>query len=186
MSYHLLAISGSLRKGSYNTALLHAWKKYAPEGVDIELLSADDIRALPPYDTDLEQSAYPESASKLKERIRAADALIISTPEYNRSVPGVLKNLLDWTTRPTGDVPYAEKPVYVMGASSGPIGTALAQYDLKKMLLYFNARPMGQPEFYCGTAKDKFDAEGNLTDEKTVEYIKKGYTAFLSFIESNR
>ncbi len=186
MAYSLLAISGSLRKDSYNTALIRAWKKFAPEDVTVEIVDQEDIRVFPPYDGDVETANYPSVATALKERIRKADGLLIATPEYNRSVPGVLKNLLDWTTRPYGDNPYSGKPVFVMGASSGPIGTALAQYDLKKILLYFNARVLGQPEFYCGVATEKFDETGNLTDEKTKEYIAHGFTEFTAFIDTLR
>ncbi|MBU6323702.1 MAG: NAD(P)H-dependent oxidoreductase [Patescibacteria group bacterium] len=176
-----LAISGSLRKGSYNSALLRAVKALAPAEHSVELVSAEEVRALPLFDQDLEASAYPESATALKARIREADAVIVSTPEFNRSIPGALKNLLDWSTRPYGDNPWAGKPVYVMGASSGQISAALAQYDLKKILLYFNARVMGQPEFYMGPAGGKFDEALNLTDEKTKEAVVKAFAAFSEF-----
>jgi chromate reductase len=179
----ILAVSGSLRKESFNSALVRAWQAQAPEGVTVDIISADEVRALPPYDTDLEKSAYPKEASALKDRIRRADGVLIATPEYNRAVPGVLKNLLDWTTRPYGDNPFDAKPVYVVGASSGAIGTALAQYNLKTILLYFNARVMGQPEFYVGMGAEKF-TDGVLTDEATKEHITKGWAAFLAFIGS--
>ncbi len=180
----ILAISGSLRKGSYNSALLRAVAKLAPSGTDIDILAAEDIRSLPHFDADLEASAYPESATALKKRIAASDAVIISTPEFNRSIPGALKNLLDWSTRPYGENPWLGKPVSVIGASSGQVSAALAQYDLKKILLYFNARVMGQPEFYMGPAASKFDEALNLTDEKTKEAVVKVLAALVAFAQA--
>lgn len=179
---NLLAISGSLRKDSFNTALLRAVAARAKEGVEVTLA---DLASLPLYNQDLE-AAYPAQAQALKDKIRAADAVIIATPEFNRSIPGVLKNAIDWTSRPYGDNAWKGKPVYVMGASSGPIGTAPAQYDLKKIMLYLDAYVLGQPEFYLGNVVGKFDGAGVLTDESTIEHIDKALAAFTAFVERFR
>lgn len=180
-TYTILALSGSLRKDSYNTALLRAFKEQAPEGVTIEIA---DIRTLGLYDQDAEGS-FPDEATSLKERIKAADGILIATPEYNRSIPGVLKNAIDWTSRPYGDNAWTGKPVYVVGASIGPIGTAVAQYEVKKIMLYLNALVLGQPEFYCGVAQSKFE-DGDLVEGETKKHIDSSLAAFLSFIEQVR
>jgi len=175
----ILAISGSLREGSYNSALIRACIAHAPEGMRIEQA---DIGSLPLFSED-EEAAFPEEVQRLKERIRAADGILVSTPEYNRSIPGVLKNAIDWTSRPYGDNAWAGKPVCVMGATISGTGTALAQYDLKKAMLYLDALVIGQPEFYMSAAHEKFDDAGNLSDEETGAHIRKMLAAFSSFIE---
>lgn len=182
MSYNLLAISGSLRKDSYNTSLLRAFAEYAPEGVTVTF---GDIGQLPLFNQD-DEAGFPEAATKLKEQILAADGILIATPEYNRGMPGVLKNALDWTSRPYGHNAWVGKPVYVMGASSGPIAAALAQYNVKQVLTYLNAFVMGQPEFYCGVAGSKFDESGALIDEGTREHVVSGMQAFLTYIDRVR
>jgi chromate reductase len=179
MSYNLLAISGSKRKGSYNTALVNAFKTLAPEGVTVEIA---DLSAIPLYDQD-DEAAFPAEVAALKEKIAAADGIIVSTPEYNRSIPGYLKNTIDWTSRPYSQGAWSGKPVFVIGASMAPTGAALAQYDLKKTMLFMNAIVMGQPEFYSGLAQTKFDGEGNLTDEDTKSHIASGLSAFTAFID---
>lgn len=176
---HILALSGSLRKDSFNTALINAFATHAPDGVSITVA---DISALPLYNQDRE-SSFPEVVSTLKDMIRTADGILIATPEFNRSVPGVLKNAIDWTSRPYGDSAWKGKPVYVVGASVGGIGTALAQYELKKILLYLDAHVLGQPEFFLGTAGDKFDSSGTLVDEKTVEHITEALAVFVNHIK---
>lgn len=181
-TYTLLAISGSLRKDSYNTALITAFKTLAPEGVDIELV---EINELPHFNQDSEGN-FPEVASALKAKIEAADGIIISTPEYNRSIPGVLKNVIDWTSRPWGKNSWAGKPVYAMSASVGPLSGALAQYELKKIMLYLDAHVLGQPEFFLGNATEKFDEAGVLVDENTKEHIVSATTRFTSFIDTVR
>ncbi len=177
----ILAISGSLRKSSYNTALLRTFKEQAPSGTTIDIVESSDIAAFPLYDQDGE-AAFPPAVTALKERIRAADGIIIATPEYNRSIPGVLKNLIDWTSRPYGKSAWAGKPVYVMGASMGPLGASLAQYALKQVMLHLDARVIGQPEFFLGTAQDKFDEAGKLTDQATKDFINSALMAFTNFI----
>ena len=174
----LLFISGSARKDSYNTALAHAFIEALPEGHTADIVEYGDV---PHYNQDVEVSAYPESARAIKAKIRAADGIVIATPEYNRSIPGYLKNMIDWTSRPYGDNAWAGKPVYVTGASGGAIGTALAQYALKQVLLYLDARVMGQPEFYFNFAAEKLEG-GVLVDEDTKTYLAKAAEAFVAFV----
>ena len=163
----VLTIVGSLRKASYNRSLMNAFIAQKPEGVEIEI---GEIGTLPFYDQDLE-SSFPEAAQKLKTQVETADAIIIATPEYNRSVPGVLKNAIDWLSRPYGKNSFGGKKVLVVGASVGPTGASMGQYDLKKMLLHGNAEVFGQPEFFVGFAGNKFDESGALIDEDTKKYI---------------
>ncbi len=170
---NILIIYGSLRKQSSNKALAGAFAELAPETMKTEVIG---VESLPFYNQDLEAD-FPASAKEFKEKIKAADGIIIVTPEFNRSVSGVLKNMLDWTSRPYGDSAWNGKPVGVVGASIGSIGTALAQYHLKQIMNYLNTHVMGQPEFYLN-ATDKFDAAGKLTDESTKEHVKKYLAAF--------
>lgn len=164
----ILGIVGSLRKNSYNRFLIEAFMAQKPEGVNMEIA---DISTLPFFNED-DESAFPQSAQSLKTHIETADIIIIATPEYNRSVPGVLKNAIDWVSRPYGKNSFSGKKVLVVGASVGPSGAAMAQYDLKKSLLHGNAEVFGQPEFFIGFAGGKFDETGALTDEETKGYIK--------------
>ncbi len=164
-----IAISGSLRKDSYNTHLLEAAKEVAGDTASIDIM---DISTLPHFNQDLE-SAFPAEAQALKDKILAADGVIFSTPEYNRSIPGVLKNAIDWASRPYGKNSFAGKPILVLGASVAPTSTALAQYHLKQIMLYLDGNVIGQPEFYMGPAKGKFDETGKLIDEGTREHLKK-------------
>ncbi|MES2023599.1 MAG: NAD(P)H-dependent oxidoreductase [Patescibacteria group bacterium] len=175
----ILAISGSLRKYSINTGLLKAVVGLGGDDMEITLA---DISTLPMYNQDLEAS-FPEVVTNLKKQISEADGVIIATPEFNRSIPGALKNMLDWTSRPYGDATWKGKPVATMGATTSTLGTGLAQYHLKQILLYLNTHVLGQPEFYLN-ASEKFDKEGNLTDEKTKEHIKKLLDVFGQHIKS--
>jgi chromate reductase len=165
----ILAISGSLREKSFNTGLAKALQALVPEGVVVEHAT---ISSLPFFNEDIE-SVFPEEATVLKNQIEEADAVVFATPEYNRSIPGVLKNAIDWASRPWGKNSFTKKPVLIMGASTGPIATAVAQQELKKIMLYLDAKLVGQPELYIGTAGDKFNEAGELTDENTKEHIKK-------------
>ena len=164
-----IAISGSLRNGSFNTNLLQAAIELAPEGVEIKIM---EIGSLPMYNQDLE-AAFPQEAQMLKDAIEGADGVIFATPEYNRSIPSVLKNAIDWASRPWGQNSFAKKPILILGASVGPIGTAVAQNHLKTIMNYLDTHVVGQPEFYMGTAQDKFDATGKLTDESSREHLRK-------------
>ncbi len=171
----ILGIVGSLRAQSYNRQLLEAFKKRAPEGVALDIAGLEGI---PLYNQDDEAGRYPAAAQALKDRIRAADGVLIAAPEYLRSVPGVLKNAIDWTTRPHGASPWAEKPVGVMGATRGPWGTVAGQTALKGILLYLGCRIMGQPEFYAADFDRKIGAQGSVVDEQTLALIDAFWTAF--------
>lgn len=175
---HILAICGSLGTASINRVLTLEAVKLA-EGMTIEIANID---TLPLYNEDIEKVSFPAAATGLKEKIRAADGVLIFTPEFNRGMPGPLKNALDWTSRPSGQHPWGGKPVGVLGASSGPRGTIVAQYDIKRMMNYFGAHVLGQPEFYVDNS-DKKIADGELKDEKTREYLVKYLAAFKTFVE---
>ena len=165
----ILGIAGSLRKESFNQGALRAAVELAPEGATIEIFALDGI---PGFNQDEEQNP-PEKVAELKRKVREADAILFVTPEYNYSVPGVLKNAIDWASRPYGDSAWNGKPAAIMGASVGVIATARAQYHLRQMMVFLNMFPVNQPEVMIGNAAEKFDAQGNLTDETTKDFIRK-------------
>jgi chromate reductase len=165
----VLGFAGSLRKASYNKAALRAAIELAPPGMTIETF---DLAPIQPYNEDLKQQGFPPPEHEFRERIRAADALLIVTPEYNRGAPGVLKNAIDWASRPP-DQPFDGKPTAILGASPGMIGTAVAQYELRRVLGVLNALVMNQPGVMIGQAGTKFDEQGRLTDQPTREVIAK-------------
>ena len=160
---NILGFAGSLRKGSYNKALLRAAGELLPAGASIELF---DLEGIPPFNQDLEGSP-PERVKEFKSRIRAASAVLIATPEYNFSVPGVLKNALDWASRPFGDSAWPGKPLALMSASTGMLGGSRAQYHLRQTLLFLDVRAVSKPEVFVTFAGQKFDDKGKLTDEAT-------------------
>lgn len=176
---NIVAISGSLRKDSFNTKLLHAMQALAPEGTSIEVA---DIGNLPLYNSDLEAD-YPAEAKMLKDAVDAADAVILATPEYNRSVSGVLKNATDWLSRPYGTNSFAGKPVLIAGVSSGKIGTAVAQSHLKQVMVYLDAKVVGQPELYLGPATDVFADNGELKEESTKELVQRALGALVARVK---
>ena len=165
----ILGIAGSLRQGSYNRAALRAAQALAPEKTRIEIF---DLHGIPPFNQD-EEAHPPEQVAQLKARVRAADAILFVTPEYNYSIPGVLKNAIDWASRPYGDSAWEGKPVAVMGASVGMLGTARAQYHLRQVFVFLNMHPLNRPEVMIAQANQRFDAQGNLTDQNTREHIRK-------------
>ena len=165
----ILGIAGSLRRGSYNRAALHAATQLVPEGAMIDIFEIGD---LPGFNQDEEQDP-PAKVVELKRRIREADAILFVTPEYNYSIPGVLKNAIDWASRPYGDSAWNGKPAAIMGASIGAIGTARAQYHLRQMMVFLNMFPINQPEVMIGNASKSFDEQGNLTDETTKDLIRQ-------------
>jgi chromate reductase, NAD(P)H dehydrogenase (quinone) len=165
----ILGIAGSLRRQSYNRAALRAAGTLLPDGVSLDTFEIDGI---PGFNED-EEKRPPEKVVDLKKRVRAADAILFVTPEYNYSVPGVLKNAIDWASRPYGDSAWAGKPVAVMGASIGMIGTARAQYHLRQMFVFLDMHPVNQPEVMIGNAAQRFDREGNLTDETSKGLIRQ-------------
>ena len=163
----VLGICGSLRQGSFNAMALRAAQKLAPAGMEISIA---DISRIPLYNDDVRAAGEPAEVSALKAQIRAADAVLIVTPEYNFSIPGVLKNTLDWMSRPP-EPPFDGKPVAIMGASTGPLGTGRGQYDLRKILGYMNTFTVNKPEVFISSAQTKFNAQGELTDEPTAKFI---------------
>lgn len=160
----ILAIPGSLRDDSYNLSLLEAAKEIAGDGIRIEIA---DIADIPPYDADVEAEGDPQPVHRFKERIREADALLIATPEYQHGVPGVLKNALDWASRPPGGAPLTGKPVAVTGATPGDFGTARAQEQLRDTLIYNDCPMVMDPEVLVANANQKIDENGELTDHDT-------------------
>jgi chromate reductase len=165
----IAGIVGSLRKGSYNRSALQAALKVIPKSSSLDIL---DLEGIPGFNQDLEQT-FPPKAKELKAKVKAADAILIATPEYNYSVPGVLKNAIDWASRPYGDSAWNGKPVAIMGASPGMLGTARAQYHLRQMFVFLNMFPLNQPEVMIANASEKFDEQGNLKDPTTAQKIKE-------------
>jgi chromate reductase, NAD(P)H dehydrogenase (quinone) len=163
----ILGIAGSLRRQSYNRAALRAAQALVPEGATLEIFELDGI---PGFNQDEEQ-APPAKVVELKKRLREADAVLFATPEYNYSIPGVLKNAIDWASRPYGDSAWEGKPVALMGASVGALGTARAQYHLRQCFVFLNMYAINRPEVMIANASAKFDEAGNLTDEKSRELI---------------
>lgn len=164
----ILAISGSLRRDSYNTALLRAAREVAPAGVELGLYSG--LELLPPYNEDVDGEAPPAEATRLREAIAAADGLLIATPEYNGSIPGQLKNAIDWASRPKGQAALWGKPVAVVGASTGAYGALWAQQDLRKSLGIAGARAL-EVNLPVARAHERFDEAGRLMDEELRERL---------------
>ena len=163
----VLGISGSLRRGSYNTAALRAAQSLAPADMSIEIAS---IANIPFYDADLQAQGFPAPVQALGDQIRAADAVLIASPEYNYSIPGGLKNAIDWISR-LPNQPFAGKPVAMIGASMSLLGAARAQYHLRQSFVFLDALPINKPEVFITLAHQKFDAAGALTDEPTRGFV---------------
>jgi chromate reductase len=179
---NILGIAGSLRRGSYNRLALAAAQKLAPPDARLESFELDGI---PGFNQDEEQNP-PAKVAELKSRVRAADAILFVTPEYNYSIPGVLKNAIDWASRPYGDSAWGGKPVAVMGASVGMIGTARAQYHLRQCFVFLEMYPVNQPEVMIGNAAERFDESGELTDEKTRDHIRRLLEALVAWTRQLR
>jgi chromate reductase, NAD(P)H dehydrogenase (quinone) len=175
--FKILAFAGSLRKGSYNKALVRAAVELAPENVAMEVF---DLEGIPPYNQDLENTP-PERVTEFKDKIKSADALLIATPEYNYSVSGVLKNAIDWASRPKVGNPLEGKPVAIMSASIGRLGGARAQYHLRQSFIFLNMHPVNQPEVMLPSAADNIDANGRLTNEQTRELIRQLLEALVAW-----
>ncbi len=173
----VLAVSGSLRRGSYNTALLRALAGEAPTGVEVELW--DDLKAIPPYDADDDVIPGPPEVEALRELVRSADAVFFATPEYNSSVPGALKNALDWASRPLATNAFRSKPVAVVGSSAGAFGGVWAAAELRKVLAAMGAR-VTDVELAVGHAPEKFDEEGRLVDEEIRAILREGLDTLLA------
>jgi chromate reductase len=165
----ILGIAGSLRRDSYNRATLRAATELCPDGAAIETF---ELEGIPGFNQDDEQNP-PAKVVELKKLVREVNAILFVTPEYNYSVPGVLKNAIDWASRPYGDSAWSGKPAAIMGASVGAIGTARAQYHLRQMMVFLNMFPVNQPEVMIGNASERFDAQGNLTNDTAKQFIRQ-------------
>lgn len=163
----IFGFAGSLRKDSFNKALLRLAVELAPQDAEMETF---DLAGIPPFNQD-EEYDPPEKVREFKARIREADALLIVTPEYNYSIPGVLKNAIDWASRPYIENAFDGKPVAFMGASVGMLGTARAQYHLRQCCVFLNMYPVNQPEVMVPSVEDKVDRAGRITDETTKEKV---------------
>ncbi len=165
----ILGIPGSLRKASFNRSALAAAQWLLPSGASLDVF---ELEGIPVYNQDLDKQP-PARVVELKARVRAADAILFATPEYNYSIPGVLKNAIDWASRPYGDSAWQGKPVAVMGASVGILGSARAQYHLRQCFVFLNMYPVNQPEVLIANAAQRFDERGELTDETSRDLIRK-------------
>lgn len=167
-SLQILAFAGSLRKGSYNKALVRAAEELKPASMNIDIF---DLEGIPLYNADLEAEGDPKRVQEFKSAIQAADGLLIATPEYNHGVPAVTKNAIDWASRPAKDAPLNKKPVGIFGASPGLTGSARGQSQLRQAFEFTNSYCMPQPEILVYRAHKKFDDKGRLTDEPTRKYL---------------
>jgi len=163
----VLGICGSLRKGSYNMAALRTAIAQKPSGMTIEVA---DISQIPLYDEDVRQQGFPPPVETLRRQIATADALLFACPEYNYSMSGVLKNAIDWASRPP-DQPFAGKPCAIFGAAASVAGSARAQYDLRRSGVFLDMHPLNKPEIFIGQAHTKFDEQGNLTDDTALTLL---------------
>lgn len=179
---NILGLSGSLRKGSYNTALLRAAAEMLPADMSLEIFPLGE---LPLFNDDVRVKGYPAPVEELRDKVGAADGILFATPEANYSIPGVLKNAIDWLSRQP-DPPIIGKPITMLGASTGGFGTILAQMHLRQICVLLDMRAMVKPEVKVPFATDKFDADGNLTDETTRKFIKDLVDAFSAWIRCFR
>lgn len=178
MAHHIAIIVGSLRRDSTNRQLAHALTSLAPEDFSFEFL---DIGSLPLYSQDYDAD-FPEVAQHFKRRIEAADGLLFVTPEYNRSIPGVLKNALDWGSRPWGKSVWAGKPGAVIGTSPGAIGTALAQQHLRNVLAYLDVPTLGQPEMFIKHDASRIDESGAILNDDTRAYLQSFVDRYVAWV----
>jgi chromate reductase len=179
---NILGIAGSLRQASYNKSAMRAAAELVPAGATVEVFELDGI---PVFDQDDERDP-PARVVELKLRVRAADALLFVTPEYNYSIPGVLKNAIDWASRPYGDSAWNGKPAAIMGASIGAVGTARAQYHLRQVFVSLNVHALNEPEVMIANASAKFDGEGTLTDGATRGRIRQLLESLVDWTERLR
>jgi chromate reductase len=178
----IFGFAGSLRRGSYNKAILRAAQDLAPNGTQLEIF---DLEGIPPFNQDLEDQP-PARVKEFKKKIIAADAILIATPEHNYSIPGVLKNAIDWASRPHGDNALDGKPVAIMGASIGMLGTARAQYHLRQTFVWLNMYPVNTPEVMVPFAHKMIDEQGRVTDQKTKDKIRELLESLVSWTKRLR
>jgi len=174
----VVALNGSLREKSLNAYVLRLAADLMPVGMTLELL---DWRDVPILNADDIPKGYPPSVLRIRDRIAHADAVLIGSPEFNYSIPGGLKNVLDWVSR-GDDQPFARKPVSLITVSPGPVGGSRVQYELRKVLQFMDAHVMNRPEVFVTAALQKFDADGNCTDETTKEFVRVQMAAFHTWI----
>ena len=179
----VLAVPGSLRAHSQNRGLLRAARELAPPGVEVELF---DLGRVPLYDGDVEAQGYPEPVRQLQDALRRADALLVATPEYNGSIPGVLKNAIDWASRPRSDSALRYKPVALLGASPGRSRTANAQADLRRVFEVTGSPVLPEPRVMLSGTGGQFDAEGNLLDADARERVRGLVLALVEWVEARR
>lgn len=181
---NVICICGSLRKASYNRMVMNALPALAP--ANMKLSEAPPFSEFPLYNVDLHESAgVPPAVQKLVDAVRAADGVIFNSPEYNFSIPGGLKNAIDWVSR-VPNQPFAGKPVAIQSATGGPLGGGRMQYDLRRAMQFMDAVTLGKPEIFIGNCSQKIDAKtGRITDEQTVGFIRQQLAAFAKFIEKH-
>ena len=182
MSISVLGISGSLRGASFNTALLRVAQTVAPTDMTIEIADLDEV---PLYREEVYQAGFPPAVERLREQIRAADALLIATPEYNFSFSGVLKNAIDWASRPPSQ-PFDAKPIAIVGASAGRMGTGRAQYHLRQVFVGLNGHLLNKPEVMIGGAGNVFGEDGQLKDEAARKLLGDLLTGLAGVVEKRR
>ena len=180
----VICICGSLRKGSYNRMVMNALAGLAPAGMKIT--EAPPFSEFPLYNADMQESSgFPPAVQKLAEAVRAADGVMFNSPEYNFSIPGGLKNAIDWVSR-LPNQPFAGKPVAIQSATGGPLGGGRMQYDLRRAMLFLDAVTLIKPEIFIGNCATRIDAKtGEITDEQTVDFIRRQLAAFAKFIEEH-
>ena len=178
-AFEIVGIAGSLRQGSFNRALLRAATELAPASL---LITVHDLLAIPLYNADVEARGVPAAVDELRRAVRAADGVLIATPEYNHGVPGVLKNTVDWLSRPPEASALRGKPAAIMGASPGMVGTARGQSQLRQAFEFTDTHAMNQPEILVARAHEKFDQNGALTDQATRAFLAKFLAAFATWV----
>lgn len=177
----VIGLAGSLRKGSHNRSVIRAARAHAPD--DIEVIPFDDLADVPPFSEDLEVGGGPSSVRRLRDLVDAADGLLIATPEYNQSIPGVLKNVVDWLSRPGPAEVLDGKPVAVVGATTGPWGTRLAQKELRHVLTTTGSLVLPPPSIFVRNAEQVFDADGRLRDRHLADQLEAFLAAFARWID---
>jgi chromate reductase, NAD(P)H dehydrogenase (quinone) len=179
---NVVCICGSLRKGSYNRMVMNALPALAPPGM--KLVEAPPFTEFPLYDADMQEaSGIPPAVQKLADAVRAADGVIFNSPEYNFSIPGGLKNAIDWVSR-VQNQPFAGKPIALQSATNGPLGGGRMQYDLRRAMIFLDAVTLNKPEIFIGNCSQRIDAKtGQITDQQTVGFIQQQLVAFAKFIE---
>jgi len=178
----IAAFCGSLRAQSFNRSTLLLAGELMPSSMTMEEVAWRDV---PPFDADVLAQGKPESVVRVSESVRRADGVLLVVPEYNFSIPGMFKNMIDWVSR-GDDQPFAGKPVAILSATTGPVGGARMQYDLRRALLFMNAQALQKPEVFIGQAQTKFDAHGKCTDEATRKFVAAQMSAFENWIRACR